>query len=118
MTRTLTHETTFQIGENSVLLKVVFDFVPYQPETGPSYASGGEPACPAEVDIHSLEWSLDNPITKTVQWHQIEGPLFDLILGDDELYGELCQAAADNDADAREAAAEARYERQREERAS
>lgn len=110
MPKTLKHETTFQIGEASVLLKVAFSFIPGYPETGPSYASGGEPACPAEVDILSLEWSLDNPITKTVQWHTIDGALFDLIASDDELYSELCQAAADNDADERDAAAEDRYD--------
>lgn len=115
MSRKHTHETTLQIGEASVLLKVAFDFIPYQPETGPSYASGGEPASPAEVDITALEWSLDNPITKTVCWHPIDGALFDLLREDEELYGELCQAVADADADAREAAADARYEMQREE---
>lgn len=117
MSRKLTHETTFQIGETSVLLKVDFGFIPYQPARGPSYACGGEPACPAEVDINNIEWSLDNPITKTIQWHTIDGAMFDLISADDELYSELCQAAADNEADAREAAAEARYEMQREGRA-
>jgi hypothetical protein len=30
---------------------IEFEFIPYQPATGPSYASGGEPACPAEVDF-------------------------------------------------------------------
>lgn len=115
MSRKLTHETTFQIGETSVLLKVEFSFTPGSPATGPSYASGGEPACPAEVDIHSLAWGREKAAPAV--WHEIEGALFDLISADDELYGELCQAAADDDADARESAAERRYEQQREERA-
>jgi len=39
-------------------VEIEYDFTPGQPEQGPSYASGGEPAAPAEVeviDIHLLD---------------------------------------------------------------
>lgn len=115
MTRKLTHETTLQIGETSVLLNVEFEFSPGYPATGPSYSCGGEPACPAEVYIHSLAWGREKAAPAV--WHTIDGALFDLISADEELYGELCQAAADDDAEARESAAERRYEQRREDRA-
>jgi hypothetical protein len=112
-----THETTFQIGDQSILLKVGFSYTGGYPATGPSYASGGEPACGPEVDIYSLEWSYDSPATNTVAWKIIDGDLFHLIADDDALYNDLCDAAEGEFEAAKEEAAERRYEMQREDRA-
>jgi hypothetical protein len=80
---------TFQIGDADVLLRAGFDFSPYQPATGPSYACGGTASIPASVEITSLEWSRDNKKTHTYDWQKIEGPLFDLIAEDKWLHYQL-----------------------------
>jgi len=88
------HSTEYEIGANTVALAVTFDFAAAVPERGPTYASGGEPACPAEIDVRTLEWSLKPKSggAAAFVWNKIEdGPLFDLIAGD--LYEELCDRA-------------------------
>jgi hypothetical protein len=95
---TQSHSTEYDIGAHTVALAVTFDFVPAIPERGPSYASGGEPACPAELDVCTLEWSvkLKDGGPAAFQWNKIErGPLFDLIAAD--LYDELYDRATSDD---------------------
>ena len=103
----------YQIGDQTVLLKVAFNFSAGRPATGPTYACGGTPAEPAEVDITSLEWARDNKITRTYEWHKIEGALFDFIAEDEYLHIELCYRIEDGAEDA----ADRRYEMDREDRA-
>lgn len=91
-----THKTTLQIGEDTVLLKVAFTYIAGCRETPPTYSHGGLPADPAEVEITSLEWSRDNPRTKTVEWHKIEGPLFDFIAEDECLLASLEETAIED----------------------
>lgn len=105
-----THETTFEINAATVLLKVGFNFIPHRAATGPTYSSGGDPYEAAEVDVTSLEWSRQNKRTNTVEWHTIEGALFELIAEDEWLYVDLCDAAEADDMAAREHAAEQRAE--------
>lgn len=112
-----THETTIEINAHTVLLKVAFNFIPARAATGPTYACGGTPSEPEEIDITSLEWSRKNKITRTVEWHKIEGPLFALISEDDWLRVDLSDAAEADDIEARERAAEERAEFAREDRA-
>ncbi len=85
------------IGTQDVVLAVTFAYVPGTPARGPSYASGGEPADPPEVDLLTIEWSEKPqpwPAKHAFEWHKIErGPLFDLIANDDYVYGECCDAA-------------------------
>jgi hypothetical protein len=98
------HTVDFQIGEESVLLRVAFNFTPGRPMTGPTWSCGGTPAEPAEADITSLEWSRDNKKTRTYEWHKIEGALFELIAEDSDIYIQLCdavEAESEDDADRR-----------------
>lgn len=39
-------------------VEVDYTYTPGYPEQGPSYASGGEPACLPEIEIIMLEWRL------------------------------------------------------------
>lgn len=97
----------FAIGDETVLLTVTFDFVAGSRATGPSYASGGEPADPAEVDVRTIEWTdqfdksrgskhLPKSPAADAKWYRLDyGPLFNLIAGDQGVY-EACVAVAED----------------------
>ena len=53
--KTYTITTTHQPDEEEMELRIHFTFIPGCPARGPSYASGGEPACPAEVEFDRVE---------------------------------------------------------------
>jgi len=50
------YERTLDVGEIEECL-VVFDYQEHEPDTGPSYSFGGDPGCPASVDITSVIYS-------------------------------------------------------------
>lgn len=95
----------FDIGTQVIALVVTFHYVRGSPATGPSYASGGEPADPPEVDIRTIVWSRKPgkwPAKGHFEWHPVEfGPLFSLIAEDEYVYGECCDAAEDARAEQR-----------------
>ena len=86
--------TDYDIGGNMVILAVTYAYVKGVPERGPTYACGGTPAEPPEVDVLTLEWSKKPgafPVPAKFEWHKIEpGPLFDLIANDEWLYNQIC----------------------------
>jgi hypothetical protein len=94
------HTTEIEIAGVTVEIAVEYGYVPGAPEEGPSYASGGQPAEPIEIDVHDMKWSripgvLISGAAPARQWHAIEcrGPLFDLIA--DQLREELIDNVED-----------------------
>ena len=43
----------FPVGNDHIDVEITYNFIPGMPEQGPSWASGGEPAEPAEVEFIS-----------------------------------------------------------------
>jgi hypothetical protein len=50
-----THEYTQNGDTLEVELRIFYTWIPGQPQQGPTYASGGEPAEPAELEFHHVE---------------------------------------------------------------
>jgi hypothetical protein len=96
-----------EIEEANVAMEIRFSFTPGRPATGPSYASGGDPADPAEVEIDSVELRDGDGIEPYDQ-KQLEEWAQDWL--DDEGYDLCCAAAAEDRAADRERAAEMRAE--------
>jgi hypothetical protein len=49
-------------------VEIEFAYTPGCPETGPSYASGGEPASPDEIEVHSVRVIKDEGIDMPPEW--------------------------------------------------
>ena len=99
-------------AEHEFDVVIDFDFVPGSPERGPSYASGGEPADPPEVDITSVrvfdEWNIERAaIAAAIRW---------FVESDIAIEDCLIETASEDDRAAREEAAERRAEMRREDR--
>jgi|ERR1700722_1263964 len=55
MTQTYSINATYEHDDQEIELLIYFTFLPGSLEQGPSYASGGQPAEPAEVELHHVE---------------------------------------------------------------
>jgi hypothetical protein len=88
-------------------LLIYFTFVPGCPETGPSYASGGEPAAPAEVDFDHVEQLADGQWTAAPEFNDWARTYLQ-----NDGYDEACQEAAERSQPDPDYA----YERMRDER--
>jgi hypothetical protein len=108
MARRYDHTLYLTIGSNEIALDVVYKVTPGCPETGPSYACGGTPASPAEVDILTVEavleeWRFGKKIVKR---EPVTGWLLSLIANDPDINADLLSdAGADDESAAAEAAA-------------
>lgn len=60
MSRTYTLNATVEIFEIECEIEIAFTYVPGTPETGPSYASGGEPAVGPEIEVVSVRVNQPN----------------------------------------------------------
>jgi hypothetical protein len=49
-------------------VQIEFGYTPGYPEIGPSYASGGEPATPDEIEIHSVTVTNREGIDMPPEW--------------------------------------------------
>lgn len=108
MTRKYDHTVYLTIGSNEIACEIVYTVTPGEPERGPSYACGGTPASPPEVDIYLAEavieeWRFGK---KLVQRKPITGWLLDLISNDSDINADLLsEAGEDDESRAAEAAA-------------
>jgi hypothetical protein len=89
-------------GENEHDIVVTFDYAPGQRETGPSYASGGEPGCPAEIEYGDITVdgipATRNQADQIMESHSIWQKCLDWVRDDDY---DRAAYAADARADAR-----------------
>lgn len=88
---TNTHILTVSIADTEIEVQVEFTCSPYIPEQGPSFSSGGQPAEGGEVEL-GRGWVL-------IGKERAEAPcwLMDIISNDDDLMGDLAEAAAEDD---------------------
>lgn len=49
-------------------VEITFGYTAGYPETGPSYSSGGEPACPDEIEVHRVKIINDESINMPPSW--------------------------------------------------
>lgn len=95
-------------GDDHVFgMTLAFTYTPGEPERGPSYASGGEPACPAEIEIDSIVLSPTPP-------DGLSGAILALCRKDEGLIDSLIETAEEDAAAERDEAAEYRAEMRRE----
>lgn len=101
--KTNSHTLAVQINvggpDIEIMAQIDFTIIPGNPATGPTYSCGGQPADPAEIEIHSIELVVPNfnasykdgkPQTTTApcpDW------LAGMIRGSDEVYGALGDSA-------------------------
>ena len=83
---------------------IYFTFIRGYPATGPTYWSGGEQACPAEVEFHHVEPTSPDIVAWAADYLQGEG------------YDDACEIATEDMMPDPDAAYEARRDREREER--
>lgn len=120
MTRRYTYETNVEISSGDDCgpdfdIKVSFTVTPGEPETGPSYACGGTPASPAEIDDIRLEtvngkprpWGMYNGWIKDED-AEFEATVASLLENSNRHWESMMQEAAEADEADRDAAAEAR----------
>lgn len=109
------HTVYLTIGSHEIACDVVFSVTPGQPERGPTYACGGTPAEPAEVEIHTVEavideWRFGKKITKR---EPVTGWLLEVISNCPDINADLLSEAGEEDASRADAAAEMRWEDRR-----
>jgi hypothetical protein len=122
MTRRYTYETNIEVSSGDDCgpdfdVKVSFVVIPGEPETGPSYACGGAPANPAEIDDIRLEtvngkprpWGMYDGWIKDED-AEFEATIVSLLENGDRHWGAMMQEVAEADEADRDAAAEARWE--------
>ena len=120
MTRKYDHTLYLTVGSNEIACEIVYTVTPGCPETGPSYASGGEPASPPEVEIYLAEavieeWRFGK---KLVQRKPITGWLLDLISNCPDINADLLSEAGEDDLSSAEDAAAMRADDLRDMRAA
>jgi len=101
----------FANSDDGIEVEITFTYLPGHPATGPSYASGGDPATPDEVEFVSVRPMGDAMLlTLSTRLQKDLAEWADLYLADDEGFdAAVVQAMNDEDA-ARERAAELRRE--------
>lgn len=117
--KTLTHTMTVQIADAEVAVEMSFTCSPSIPERGPTYSSGGEPACAGEIEIASAVALIEvgkMPGAKQ-QRHDLPAWMIDILHNDEGVIEALAQAAQEEIDDAESYAAEMRADMRREEAA-
>lgn len=77
-------------------VEIEFGYTPGYPETGPSYASGGEPAAPDEIEVHSVKVIKDEGVDMPPEWWREQAQAW----LDDRGYDLACEEArSDNEPD-------------------
>ena len=112
MKRRYDHTIYVNVGSNEIACDVVYTVTPGQPERGPTYACGGTPAEPAEVDILTVEavleeWRFGKKVTKR---EPVTGWMLDLISNWPDIHADLLSEAGEEDGYRAELAAEMRAE--------
>lgn len=98
-------------GEVDVIYTVTWG----APGTGPTYACGGTPPDPDEVEVQEIGFPTDWAATQSMPaLIEFTDRLIDKIHGSDALLDELLQAAAEDEAAAYDDAMERRWEDRRE----
>lgn len=94
------YSTTLSIGRNERDVLVTYTVTPGCPETGPSYACGGTPAFPPEVEIERVEIMRERPqlygrpTVKT--WEPAPEWMVEIIQNDADMHSDmLCEAGED-----------------------
>ncbi|CAB4187949.1 hypothetical protein UFOVP1169_32 [uncultured Caudovirales phage] len=88
-------------GENDVTLEIVYNFTPAQPERGPTYSCGGEPAEPADCEVLSV----------LVNGEKADDAQFDWCQCNDRIWQRMVDNVQDDMDRAADYAAEKRMER-------
>jgi hypothetical protein len=95
--------------------EIVFSFFKGAPEQGPSYASGGQPADPDEIELVRVRPIIGGKPSEyggayaDMEQSSLEAIAEDWLLEDG--FADACEVVASDDADAREYAAELRADR-------
>ena len=97
-------------AEHEFEVVIDFDFVPGTPEQGPSYASGGQPADPPEVDVTSVRVFDEDECERK----GIAEFIFPFVATDEALREGMIEMVAEDAAAEREEAAEQRAAMRRE----
>jgi len=100
--------------------EIKFSFLKGAPEQGPSYASGGQPADPDEIEfISATPLCNGKPSPYYGAFADLEQQSLDNLAEDwllEDGFADACEVAASDDEDAREYAAECRAEQRAEDR--
>lgn len=97
-------------------LSIEFDYIPGNSGSAPSLSHPGEPPEPPEIYINKIEWARANqPLPTYIPqpdgtykrnpakpkpdaiWHELTGPLFDLLSEDEWIIDQICDQMADNE---------------------
>ncbi|MGA0604909.1 hypothetical protein ACO2Q0_02830 [Phenylobacterium sp. VNQ135] len=118
MARRYTHTLSLSLGGDEPTwegeVDVIYTVAWGAPEQGPSYASGGQPADPDEVEVQEIGFPTDWAATQSMPaLIEFTDRLIDKIHGSDALLSELLQAAAEDEIAAHEDAMERRREERR-----
>ena len=109
------HTIYITVARQELACEIVYTVTPGSPETGPSYASGGEPAVDPEVEIYLAEvvtetWRFGKKLTER---KPVTGWLLDLIANDPDINADLLSEAGEEDLSRADDAAEMRWEDRR-----
>lgn len=88
-------------AETDFDLVIGFSFTPGKPDRGPSYASGGEPACPPEAEIDSVR-----TFRKGVEHLALAHTVRKLVEADEAIMESLIETAQEDARNARDHHAE------------
>lgn len=102
MSRRYSQQVPVEIDDIEIMLDVAYSYSPGAPEQGPSYASGGEPAEAAEIEITGM----------SVKGAEVPQWFFDAVLASEKVMDWL-QEQHDGDDDDR---SDYEYDRARDER--
>lgn len=108
MDRRTTHKmkAVCPFGLDGIQVEITYTFLKGAPEQGPSYASGGQPADPDEIEFVSVHYanSINDEMAKLLEAWAVEYLA-------DEGFADAIENAAGKYEDAREYAAELRADR-------
>jgi hypothetical protein len=102
--------TTCPFANEGIEVEVTFNFIKGANPTGPSYASGGEPGYPPEIELISVK-PVDPALILPPDLQKDLDDWTDSWLTDNEGYGMACDRVGDDEDAARERAAELRADR-------
>ena len=97
MAYTHNHTIYLTIGSNEIACEIEYTVEPGEPERGPTYACGGTPASPAEVDIRSVTAVIEkwHGREKRITRYPVEGWLLSLITNCPDINADLISEAED-----------------------
>jgi hypothetical protein len=79
-------------------IEIVFTYLPGAPAQGPSYASGGQPAEPAEISIEAIYFIGDDEIDvgSESQYAPLPGWMVEKLSSDSLVFDWLCREAEED----------------------